>query len=183
MQNIFAPGGLWATPWMERVLPHVVALAERNPVRTVFTRFVTPLSPQDRPGQWRHYFARWERATRARLPESALDLVAPLARLAPPATIIDKPAYSAFFQSSLLSFLAEKHVAALISGSETDVCVLSSVLDAVDHGFRVIVAEDALCSSSDAGHDALMTLYRTRFTEQIELLTVDETCALWREQP
>jgi nicotinamidase-related amidase len=84
---------------------------------------------------------------------------------------------------SLLSFLAEKHVATLIiSGSETDVCVLSSVLDAVDYSFRVIVVEDARCSSSDAGHDALMTLYRTRFTEQIELLTVDETCALWHEQ-
>jgi hypothetical protein len=25
MQNVFAPGGLWATPWMERVLPAIVA--------------------------------------------------------------------------------------------------------------------------------------------------------------
>jgi hypothetical protein len=37
---------------------------------------------------------------------------------------------------------------------------------AVDRGFRVIVVEDGLCSSSDKGHDALMTLYRTRFPEQ-----------------
>ena len=65
---------------------------------------------------------------------------------------------------------------------KTDVCVLSSVLSAVDHGFRVIVAEDGLCSSSDAGHDALMTLYRTRFTEQIELMTIEEVCALWRDE-
>ena len=45
----------------------------------------------------------------------------------------------------------------------TDGCVLATVLDAVDLGFRVIVAEDALCSSFDQGHDALMTLYRNRF--------------------
>jgi nicotinamidase-related amidase len=44
--------------------------------------------------------------------------------------------------------------------------VLATVLDAVDLGFRVILVEDALCSSFDQGHDALMTLYRNRFSEQ-----------------
>ena len=39
------------------------------------------------------------------------------------------------------------------SGSETDVCVLATVLDAVDIGYRVIVVRDAICSSSDEGHD------------------------------
>ena len=31
MQNLFASGGIWATPWMERVLPAIVAVAELNP--------------------------------------------------------------------------------------------------------------------------------------------------------
>jgi nicotinamidase-related amidase len=47
--------------------------------------------------------------------------------------------------------------------------VLSTVLDAVNIGLGVVIVEDALCSSSDAGHDALMTMYRLRFTEQIDL--------------
>jgi nicotinamidase-related amidase len=101
----------------------------------------------------------------------------------PPASILDKPAYSAFAGSGLAAMLLQKDIrAVIITGSETDVCVLSSVLSAIDHGFRVIVAEDGLCSSSDAGHDALMTLYRTRFTEQIELMTIEEVCALWRDE-
>jgi hypothetical protein len=29
MQRIFAPGGPWATPWMERVLPVVTSIASR----------------------------------------------------------------------------------------------------------------------------------------------------------
>jgi nicotinamidase-related amidase len=33
---------------------------------------------------------------------------------------------------------------------------------------RVIVVRDAVCSSSDEGHDMLMRLYHTRYTEQIE---------------
>jgi nicotinamidase-related amidase len=108
--------------------------------------------------------------------------VAPLFRLIPTATVIDKPAYSAFAESALTAFLRDKNVDTLIiTGSETDVCVLATVLDAVDLGFRVILVEDALCSSFDQGHDALMTLYRNRFSEQIELMTQAQVSELWRD--
>ena len=43
--------------------------------------------------------------------------------------------------------------ALIVSGSETDVCVLATVLDAVDIGYRVIVVRDAVCNSSDEGHN------------------------------
>jgi nicotinamidase-related amidase len=99
----------------------------------------------------------------------------------PPATVIDKPAYSAFAESGLAAFLRDKRVNTfIITGS--DVCVLATVLDAVDLGFRTIVVEDTLCSSFDEGHDALMTLYRNRFSEQIELMTQSQVSALWHEQ-
>jgi nicotinamidase-related amidase len=183
MQNIFAPGGVWATPWMERVLPAIVTIAELNPPRTVFTRFVTPLQAADRPGRWQRYFTKWECATRSRLSSSQLEIVSPLSHLIPPATVIDKPAYSAFAESVLAAFLRDKNVDTLIiTGSETDVCVLATVLDAVDLGFRVIVVEDALCSSFDEGHDALMTLYRNRFSEQVELMTQAHVSELWHER-
>lgn len=182
MQNIFAPGGIWETPWMERVLPAIVDITARFTERTVFTRFITPLDAEDRSGRWRRYFTKWKCATRSQLPAEQLELIPALRRFAPPATVIDKPAYSAFAQSALPSFLQEKNVSTVIvTGAETDVCVLSTVLDAVDLGLRVVIVEDALCSSFDAGHDALMTLYRNRFAEQIELIRLDELRTLWRE--
>src|SRR5260221_5917679 len=92
------------------------------------------------------------------LGSSHLDLVPELAWLVPPATVIDKPTYSAFFRSPLANFLGEKHVrTVIVSGAETDVCVLSTVMDAVNIGFRVLIVEPALCSSSAAGHRALLT--------------------------
>lgn len=182
MQNIFAPGGLWATPWMERVLPTIVSVVSRHPERTIFTRFITPQDPEDRPGQWQSYFRRWHQATRRHLPSSALELVPALSRFVPPAAVVDKPAYSAFSNPGLASLLVEKNVGTVvISGAETDVCVLSTVLSAVDLGFRIVIVEDALCSSSDVGHDALMTMYRTRFHGQVDLVTAEELAEFWRE--
>ena len=182
MQNIFGRDGIWETPWMERVLPAIVDLTDRYAARTVFTRFVTPLDAEDRPGRWRRYFTKWKCATRSQLPAEQLELIPALRRFAPPAAVIDKPAYSAFAESALGAFLRDRRVSTVVvTGAETDVCVLSTVLDAVDLGLRVVIVEDALCSSSDTGHDALMTLYRNRFAEQIELVRFDELPMLWRE--
>jgi nicotinamidase-related amidase len=182
MQNIFARGGVWETPWMERVLPTIASIVSRHQARTIFTRFITPQDPDDRPGQWQSYFRRWKQATRSCLPPSGLELVPALARFVPPALVVDKPAYSAFASGSLASLLIGKGIGTVvITGAETDVCVLSTVLSAVDLGFRVAIVEDALCSSSDVGHDALMTMYRTRFHGQVDLVTAEELAAFWRE--
>lgn len=75
MQRIFAPGGLWQTPWMEQVLPVIVEIAARYAGRTVFTRFITPEHASDRPGQWQGYYRRWQAATRGQLAPGQLDLV------------------------------------------------------------------------------------------------------------
>ena len=180
MQRIFSRGGVWETPWMERVLPVIVDIAQRHKERTIFTRFITPQTPAQRPGQWQHYYQRWIEATREYLQPDQLDLVSQLARLVPPARIIDKPAYSAFYLSELDVMLREAGARCLVvTGAETDVCVLSTVLAAVDRGFRVVIVEDALCSSSDAGHEALMTIYRTRMQEQIDLIHSSELSAAW----
>jgi len=180
MQRIFSKGGVWETPWMERVLPVVVEIAARYQERTIFTRFITPQTPDERPGQWRQYYRRWRAATRERLQPGQLDLVPELERFVPPAHIMDKPAYSAFHLSGLDAFMQEKGVrCVVVTGAETDVCVLSTVLDAVDRGLRVVIVEDALCSSSDAGHEALMTIYRTRMQEQIDLISSSELADVW----
>ena len=180
MQRIFSVEGVWPTPWMDRVLPIVATLAERYPERTIFTRFIPPERPAQMPGMWQRYYMRWRQATREYLDRRLLELMPPLSALCPPARVIDKTRYSAFAEPKLLVHLQERQADALIiSGSETDVCVLATVLDAVDLGYRVIVVRDAICSSSDEGHDMLMRLYHTRYSEQIETTDTATVLSRW----
>ena len=180
MQRLFSAGGPWPTPWMDKVLPVVAALASRHPERTVFTRFIPPQRPEQMPGMWRRCYARWRMATREVLPLELLELMPPLAALCPPATIIDKTRYSAFAEPGLITHLRRREADTLIvSGAETDVCVLASVLDAVDIGYRVIVVRDAICSSSHEGHEMLMRLYHTRYMEQIETAVAETILGRW----
>jgi nicotinamidase-related amidase len=65
------------------------------------------------------------------------------------------------------------------TGSETDVCVAATVIDAVDLGFRVILIRDAVCSTSDEGHDAALEVYHRRFSEQIETADCETVLAAW----
>ena len=64
-------------------------------------------------------------------------------------------------------------------GLPLDQLIAEGHIDTVDLGHRVVLATDALCSSSDATHDALLTLYRTRCSQQIETASSETILARW----
>lgn len=184
MQRVFAERTPWQTPWMPRVLPKAVQLTRAYPASTVFTRFMPPRHSGERPGQWRRYFERWHELTLAAVGAALFDLVPELAACAPPAVVIDKPAYSPFHDTRLAGLLRTRGSDSIVlSGTETDVCVLAAVLDAVDLGLRVVVAEDAICSSSDETHDAMRRFFHTRLREQVEVADVATILAHWHATP
>jgi nicotinamidase-related amidase len=180
MQNLFAEDTPWHAPWINRVLPVVTRIAEQHTDRTVFTRFIPPCDRDELPGSWCRFYQRWAELTLDRIEPRWLELAPPLQRLAPPATMVDKRLYSPFAEPALQQLLERWQADTLvITGAETDVCVLAAVPDAVDLGYRVVLAQDAICSSTDETHDALMTLYGRRFSEQIETVDSDEILASW----
>ena len=180
MQRLFAGDSPWQVPWLPRVLPCVQEIAARHAAATIFTRFMPPNAPQERHGAWRDYYVAWPQMTRSRLAPGMLDLVEPLARLVPPARVIDKPANSAFSCPGFGAALWRAGVRTLVvTGGETDVCVLATVMSAVDLGFRVVLPTDALCSARDRTHDALITLYRERYCQQVEATTTETVLRRW----
>ena len=180
MQRLFAEKTAWQVPWLPNVLPAVVEIAERHAARTVFSRFAPPAAPEMAEGAWRAYYEHWPQMTRDALDPRLLGLVEPLARFVPPARVIDKPANSVFSRVGFAAALKRLGVTTLvITGGETDVCVLATVMQAIDLGFRVVLPTDALCSTSDGAHDALLELFRTRFSSQVEATTTEELLKRW----
>jgi nicotinamidase-related amidase len=156
MQRIFSAEGAWRRGWTGFCRSRLLSRADIP--REPFTRFIPPERPDQMPGMWQRTTRAGALATRECLDLRLLELMPPLAALCPPATVIDKTRYSALAEPKFIEHLRQREAGALIvSGSETDVCVLATVLDAVDLGYRVIVVRDAVCSSSDEGHECVST--------------------------
>ena len=180
MQRLFAEETPWQVPWLPRILPCVLEIAHRHAGRTVFTRFMPPETADEAVGAWRDYYVHWSELTRGQITPRLLELVDPLAALIPPARVIDKPANSAFTRPTLARALRARGITTLvITGGETDICVLATVMAAVDLGFRIVLPTDALCSTHDGTHDALLKLYRERFSLQIEATTTEDVLRRW----
>ena len=94
--------------------------------------------------------------------------------------VVDKWIYSPWLGSELDRTLKERNVdTVIVSGGETDVCVLATVLGAIDLGYRVIVATDAICSSADRPHDAAVDLFHDRYGMQVETADVETILHHW----
>ncbi len=175
MQRVFAEETPWHVPWMRKVSPHIEELAKRHCDRTIFTRFMTPSRPEDVRGMWRPYYEKWWMMTRERLDPALLDLVPSLKALVPPARIFDKMTYSPWITGELHGVLSKEAVdTVVLSGGETDICVLAAALGAIDLGYRVVVLRDAVCSAADETHDASLELLSDRFSVQLDLVTTEK---------
>jgi nicotinamidase-related amidase len=180
MQRLFAEDTEWFTPWMERVVPNARRIVESHAAQTIFTRFIPAQRPGEGHGTWRRYYERWASMTIERLGPDMIDLVPDLARFVPPAEVLDKHVYSPWVETDLHERLQRRGIDTLVvTGGETDVCVLGTVLGAVDRGYRVVVATDALCSSSDETHDASLAVYHNRYGQQVETVTTDMILEHW----
>jgi nicotinamidase-related amidase len=180
MQRVFGEATPWQAPRFGAILPTIERLVAARPADTVFTRFLTPESPEAATGCWRDYYRRWSAVTLREMDAAMLDLAPPLRRFVPPAEICDKTTYSAFESEAFRQALLRRQPRALaLCGTETDVCVLATALAAIDRGLGVILLEDALTSSSESAHGAVLEALAPRLPEQIERSTAAAFLARW----
>ena len=175
MQRIFLEPGPWYAEAGLALLPKIEQLVHARNLPSVFTRFITPSNASEATGSWQTYYEFWHQVTKAEAGEEWLTLHPTLQKFAKAENTFDKTTYDAFASGSLRSSIERAKPSALIfSGIETDVCVLATVLTAVDLGFRTIIAEDAVTSSDLDSHNACFEFLFPRYSQQIEIATVAE---------
>ena len=183
MQRVFAEPTAWHVPSLPTIIDPIVALTRRHSAHTIFTRFMTPRHLADATGSWRRYYERWPMVLQDSMDAALLDLVGPLAGFVPPAEVCDKTTFSSMQSAALVASLDRRRADTLVlTGAETDVCVLATALEAVDRGYRTIVAADAVTSLSTAGHHATLDAVFARLDQQIEIASVDDVLAAWPKE-
>jgi maleamate amidohydrolase len=86
--------------------------------------------------------------------------------------IVRKTQPSAFFGTSLQSWLTAKHVdTVIVTGCTTSGCVRASVIDSMSYNFKTIVASDCVGDRAIGPHDANMFDMAQKYAD---LMTADE---------
>ncbi|MBS0232339.1 MAG: cysteine hydrolase [Proteobacteria bacterium] len=76
--------------------------------------------------------------------------------------VVDKPGYSAFYATDLERILATRGIKNIIlTGVTTDVCVHSTLRDAVDRNYECLVIADACAASIPENHAAALRTIKT----------------------
>lgn len=180
MQTLFAPPGVWGLDGIHALSRPIGRIIAAKPDKTVFTRFVTPTHAGEANGCWRGYYEHWTDVTQAHLPPDGLDVLPELQRLAPDAAILDKTTHSAFESGDLADHVKASGATTLVlTGIETDVCVLGTALSAIDRGYHVIIVSDAVASSSPPAHQATLDHVLPRFDQQLEILDTATLLERW----
>lgn len=95
--------------------------------------------------------------------------------------VIEKHTYDAFTNPSLLAFLRESRVSAVVvCGTETQVCVLASAQHAALLGFCTFILEDCVWSADTGIANAALSIFREAYGGT---LTVSELGSLMAERP
>jgi nicotinamidase-related amidase len=127
------------------------------------------------------YYAAWPEMAGDRIPAELLELTPTLQRFAGRGHVVDKPVLSPWWSGDLHRHLRSRGVDTLvITGGETEVCVLATVMGAIDLGYHIILPTDALCSSAESCHSAMLSIYGSRFGSHLSTSTIDEVLEQWR---
>jgi nicotinamidase-related amidase len=181
MQRLFADHPDWAVKDIGRIRKEVARLAEMKPGRTLWTRFVPAQNADAAPGAWRKYYEQWPSATLDGGGADYVDLLLEHRTLAGKAGIFDKSTFSAFGNALFGAALQAAGTDTLIlSGVETDVCVWATALDAVDLGYFVVLARDALTSGIPEAHQAILDVIAPHFAPQVSVMNQVELEAAWK---
>jgi ureidoacrylate peracid hydrolase len=135
----------------------LVAHARANNIPVIYTRYVYNTDYTDGGILVEKYpdIPTYQSLAKGSWDAEIIDELAPQ----PDDIILDKSRYSAFYGTNLASILEDRGITHLIvCGVTTNVCVESTVRDAAQADYHVIIASDATGEFTQARHDAALEI-------------------------
>lgn len=98
-------------------------------------------------------------------------------------TVIDKQRYSAFHGTRLAQSLKSRGIKRLVViGVLTDVCVMSSLFDAYQHDFQLVLVADACTATTLAAHYSALFIL-SNWLYGLEIFSTEQLLRSWNNQP
>ena len=100
----------------------------------------------------------------------------------PGETVVDKPGFGAFYATDLELILRAAGITRLtIAGVTTDICVHSTLREAVDRGFVCTTVGDACAAGDPAIHEAMLACIAGEGGILGKVLNTAAATSAWRE--
>jgi Amidases related to nicotinamidase len=97
--------------------------------------------------------------------------------------VIDKQRYSAFHGTHLAQTLKDHGITRLVVvGVLTDVCVMSSLFDAYQHDFQLVLVADACTATTLAAHYSALFIL-SNWLYGLEIFATEQLLRHWSHQP
>lgn len=165
MQKVFERD-VWHVAEIKNISQNIIRLCRAFGNDTIFTRH---LPDADAPGTWQLFNKEFSYMDKDKTNWEIIDKLKPYAK-----TMITKHTYSCFHSHEFKKLIdAQSCPSFVISGVETDYCVLASLMDAVDAGYPITVAVDAVAGEKKEVSDAVIDICR-RMPTQVSVKTTDE---------
>ena len=156
LQNDILEGGALACKRIRRILPRLSKLFEHARERGVPVIYICDWHEPDDPELllWNDHMIAGSYGA------EIIDQVAP----GPRDVVIRKNRFNGFLNTELQAVLDTLQVRTIVmTGWRTDVCVAQTAIEAFYRGYRVVLAEDGVGSTSQAEHDSGLSMMRINY--------------------
>ncbi len=156
LQNDILEGGALACKRIHRILPRLAKLFEHARERGVPVIYICDWHEPDDPELllWNDHMIAGSRGA------EIIPQVAP----GPRDVVIHKNRFNGFLNTKLQAVLDMLQVRTIVmTGWRTDVCVAQTAIEAFYRGYRVVLAEDGVGSTSQAEHDSGLSMMRINY--------------------
>lgn len=170
-QNVYLPGNPWACPNTMQAAANTCALIDSGKIDSViFTRFIAPEQPT---GTWQDY--NTEYATINADPYLC-DMIEPVKPYLAQYPLYDKSVYTSM-QIPQIRKAAAQADRVLIAGVVAECCVLATLMESIDCGFKTVYLTDCIAGQSDTHEASVRLIAESLAPMHTEVLTSQEYLA------